>query len=258
MRKKLTDADILLGLASEKGLEGVHEKDLLLHLPLNLEGAQELAQRLESEGRLRILSFAPLHVLARSATDFLGDKILAVVGEFNEKHPKDAGIPLDRLENRFKSPGKVLRLTLAALVHEGRLRRDGETYALPSFARALPPREEKVLAELEAMWLSGGLRAISIKDVRDANHLTPQKLQTLLDILIERRKIVESKDGFYVHQSWLDDILAKIRATGRREMTVADFKALTGLSRKFAIPLLEMLDEMGVTRRRGASTREIL
>jgi hypothetical protein len=40
-------------------------------------------------------------------------------------------------------------------------------------------------------------------------------------------------------------------------LTVGEFKDLTGLSRKFAIPLLELLDEMGVTRRRGA-TREIL
>jgi selenocysteine-specific elongation factor len=257
MRKKLTEADILLGLVTDKALAGVHEKDILVHLPVNLEGAQALAQKLESEGKLRILSFSPLHVVSRAATDFLGDKVLAVVGDFNAKHPKDAGIPLARLENRFKAPDKVLLLTLKTLVHEGRLRSYGDAFALPGFVRALPPREEKVLAELEALWLSGGLRAISIRDVRDARHLTPQKLQTLLGILIERKKIVESKEGFYVHQSWLDDVLAKIRATGRRELTVADFKALTGLSRKFAIPLLEMLDEMGITRRRGSS-REIL
>ena len=252
MRKKLTDADILLGLVTDKALAGVHEKDILVHLPVNLEGAQALAQKLESEGKLRILSFSPLHVVSRAATDFLGDKVLAVVGDFNAKHPKDAGIPLARLENRFKAPDKVLLLTLKTLVHEGRLRAYGDAYALPGFVRALPPREEKVLAELEDLWLSGGFR-----DVRDARHLTPQKLQSLLGILIERKKVVESKEGFYVHQSWLDDVLAKIRATGRRELTVADFKALTGLSRKFAIPLLEMLDEMGITRRRGSS-REIL
>jgi len=51
--------------------------------------------------------------------------------------------------------------------------------------------------------------------------------------------------------------VAKLRASGRRELTVADFKALTGLSRKYAIPLLELLDEMGVTRRKGA-VRDIL
>jgi selenocysteine-specific elongation factor len=78
-----------------------------------------------------------------------------------------------------------------------------------------------------------------------------------VDILIERKKVVQSKEGFFLHASWLDEVVAKIRSTGRKELNVGEFKDLTGLSRKFAIPLLELLDEMGVTRRRGA-TREIL
>ncbi|MBS1226486.1 MAG: Elongation factor SelB, winged helix, partial [Candidatus Aminicenantes bacterium] len=59
------------------------------------------------------------------------------------------------------------------------------------------------------------------------------------------------------HSKWLDEIVRKIRGSGRRELTVADFKAMTGLSRKYSIPLLELLDSMGVTRRKG-SVRDIL
>lgn len=60
----------------------------------------------------------------------------------------------------------------------------------------------------------------------------------------------------YVHSHWLDDIVGKVIALGKKELSVADFKALTWLSRKYAIPLLELLDQMGVTRRKGP-TREI-
>ncbi len=257
MREKLTDADLLLGLANDKGLQGVRETDMNELLSLDGEALRELAQKLEADGKLRILSFAPLTCVSRASMDFLGDKILLHIRDFHGKHPTENGITLERLEKRFTSPAKVLRLTLMMLVHEGKLRRDGDEYALPDFVRTLPPREEKILAELETLWLEGGLRAISFNDIRDARHLTPQKLQALVDILIDRKKVVQSKEGFFVHASWLDDVVAKIRATGRKELTVAEFKALTGLSRKFAIPLLELLDEMGVTRRQGAS-REIL
>jgi selenocysteine-specific elongation factor len=44
-----------------------------------------------------------------------------------------------------------------------------------------------------------------------------------------------------------------IKESGKRELTVSDFKKMTGLSRKYAIPLLELLDQMGVTRRKGPS-----
>ncbi|NTU51038.1 MAG: hypothetical protein HGA94_01180, partial [Candidatus Aminicenantes bacterium] len=55
----------------------------------------------------------------------------------------------------------------------------------------------------------------------------------------------------------LDELVLKIRGSKKRELTVADFKAMTGLSRKYSIPLLELLDSMGVTRRKG-SVRDIL
>ncbi|MDH5743615.1 MAG: SelB C-terminal domain-containing protein, partial [Candidatus Aminicenantes bacterium] len=65
------------------------------------------------------------------------------------------------------------------------------------------------------------------------------------------------KDGFILHSHWLDEIIEKIHKSGKKELTVSDFKKMTGLSRKYAIPLLELLDQLGITRRRGPS-REVL
>jgi selenocysteine-specific elongation factor len=79
----------------------------------------------------------------------------------------------------------------------------------------------------------------------------------MLSLLIERKKIVQGKDGLILHSRWLDKIISRIKKFGKRELTVADFKEMTGLSRKYAIPLLELLDQVGVTRRKG-SLREIL
>ncbi len=107
------------------------------------------------------------------------------------------------------------------------------------------------------MFLKGEFGQVSLDDLRKKFHLTPARLRKLLDVLMERKTIVEARDGFLLHSRWLDDVVKKVRASGKRELTVADFKALTGLTRKYAIPLLELLDGMGVTRRKGA-VRDIL
>jgi selenocysteine-specific elongation factor len=51
--------------------------------------------------------------------------------------------------------------------------------------------------------------------------------------------------------------VTQLRALGKSEISIAEFKNLTGLTRKYAIPLLELLDQRGITRRKG-SIREIL
>jgi selenocysteine-specific elongation factor len=79
----------------------------------------------------------------------------------------------------------------------------------------------------------------------------------MLSLLIERKKIVLGKDGFILHSRWLDEIIREVRNSGKKELTVSEFKTMTGLTRKYAIPLLELLDQMRVTKRKG-SIREIL
>ncbi|MBM3312324.1 MAG: hypothetical protein FJY80_12550 [Candidatus Aminicenantes bacterium] len=257
MAKKSGEAEKFLELAKAKGLAGLEEGEAAAVLPLDHAGLLALSQRLEEEGAVRIMSFVPLVVISREAIDFQGGKILAYVAKFHEAHPKEKGVGLEKLKARFKSQPKVLALVLRSLVHENKLNEDGAVYALPGFSRELPEREEKLLRELEAMCFGGEFKTVTLQEVRDSFKLTPHTLDQLLDILVERKRIVQNRDGFFIHRRWLDEVIARLRGLGRREVSVADFKALTGLSRKYAIPLLELLDEMGVTKRRGA-VRDLL
>jgi len=251
------DAARLVELAKAKGLSGLEEGEAADALGLDHAGLLALAERLEEEGAIRIISFSPLTVIARESIDYLGGKVRAYIAKFHEAHPKEKGVELDRLKARFKAPLKVLLLVLKSLVHENALREDGSAYALAGFVRELPEREEKLLRDLEAMCYRGDFRTVSLQDLRETFKLTPHALDRMLEILVERKRIVQNKEGFFLHKRWLDEVIARVRGLGRREMSVADFKAMTGLSRKYAIPLLELLDEMGVTKRRG-SVREIL
>lgn len=244
-------------LVHGQGLRGLHEEEASVHLPLEPPDLLALAERLEEAGRLRILSFHPLHVIGNGAVEFLAGKILAYVEAFHAHHPKEAGLDRKRLAERFDIPSSVLKLTLKSMVHDKRLREDDGLFAAASFRPVLPPREEKMLEELEQACFGGDFRAVSLNDVRERFNLAPDRLESMLSRLVERRRIVQGKEGFYLHARWIEDLTARLRALPARIVTIAEFKALTGLSRKYAIPLLELLDEMGITRRKG-SQREIL
>lgn len=257
IKRSWSDAEKLLALVEKKRLKGLREREAGSDFPLDRDELLALGQKLEEDGRVSILSFAPLFLVSKDSLDYLCRKLVAQISLYHKKHPKDKGISLEKLRIRFDAPRRVLLLALKMLLAQGKIREDGHAFALSNFEKVFSPRQETQLLKLEEMVDRGKFLSVSMDAIRRELRLSPQALQKLLDVLIERKKIVQGKDGFLVHSSWLEEIIAKIRSRGGAELSVSDFKAMTGLSRKYAIPLLELLDRMGVTRRVGAG-REIL
>ena len=256
-RFALGERDMLLGLAELGGLKGLRGDDVALFSRLARPRLEALARALEEEGRVRILAFSPLFLVSQDSLDFLRGRIVSFLTQYHKAHPGQRGAPLEKIEKRFEAPRPVLVLALRFLGKEGRALEEGGVVRLPDFRIPLTGADEETLAALEQMVLSGQIGSVTLDDIRAQFKLSPGKLQTLLAVLMERKTIVEGLDGFILHSRWLDDIVRRVRASGKRELTVADFKAMTGLSRKYSIPLLELLDSIGVTRRKG-SVRDIL
>ena len=238
-------------LAEEKGFQGLREKEILDFAGLEPDELETAARLLEEEGKARILGFSPLFLLSQESFDFLCRRILEFVGQFHDKHPESRGVDVEKIAKSFELPEIVGQLALKHLLKSGAIQVLDDIVALADFKVPLSTAEEDILAEIEKMCYEGKFSAISLEDVRARFYLSPPRLQTLLGMLAERKKIVQGKDGFYIHSTWLDEIVRKLRERGKRDLSVADFKEMTGLSRKFAIPLLELLDEMGVTKRSG-------
>ncbi len=251
------EREMLLAFAEMKGIQGLREEELTFLCRLDRPRLEALASTLEGEGRLRILSFSPLVVVSQESLDFLRRRLSAYLAQFHKKHPGRKGVGIDNIEKRFGLARNIILLALRSLVRDGLATFEDGVAALAGFHLSLSGEDERLLGELESMILKGEFAAMSLDDLRTSLRLTRGKLQALLSVLAEREKIVKGKDGFFLHSRWLDELIQRIRGSGRKELTVADFKAITGLTRKYAIPLLELLDEMGVTRRKGA-VRDVL
>jgi selenocysteine-specific elongation factor len=251
------EIEMLFALVQEKGLQGLKEGEITAFSSLTKSVLQRVAQELEAEGKIRILSFAPLFIFSQDSLDFLCQTILRFLAQFHKRNPEQKGVSLERIKKRFELHPRILSLGLKHLSRAGQIKESEDKLALSEFMMILTPEEEGILRELEDLCLKGEFRSLSFEDLRQRFRLSSEKLDKLLSFLIERKKIVQGKDGLILHSKWLDEIILRIEKSGKRELAVADFKELTGLTRKYAIPLLELLDQMGVTRRKGR-IREIL
>ncbi|NIM58522.1 MAG: hypothetical protein GTO16_06215 [Candidatus Aminicenantes bacterium] len=251
------EKEMLLALVQEKGHKGLKERDITQFTSLIKRIIQRLAQELEAEGKIRILTFSPLFLLSQESLDFLCKRILRFLAQFHQSHPEQKGVSREGLETRFELDPKILSLALKHLSRAGQISESEDKLALSEFTMTLTPEEEGILNELEALCFKGEFRSYSFEDLRQRFRLSSKRLDSLLSLLVERKKVVQGKDGLILHSKWLDEIISRIEKSRKRELTVADFKEMTGLTRKYAIPLLELLDQMGVTRRKG-HIREIL
>ncbi len=251
------EKQMLLAFIENKGKLGLHQKEILSISSFSRKALLHYGLELEEEGQVRILSFSPLWLLFKPSFDFICQKILAFIENYHRQHPKEEGLSISNLKRRFDLPVQILSLAINRLVKEKKIRTKNRIVALFDFRPTLSLAEKRILQQLEEMCFQGKLRSFSWRELGRKFHLTPSQLNRLLSYLTENKKIVQSKDGFIVHSYWLDEIISRLRQSGKRELSVADFKKLTGLSRKYAIPLLELLDELGITKRKGAS-RQII
>ncbi len=251
------ESGMLLAVAEIEGMRGLDETTLAGFTRLSGKPLEDAAVALEGEGKLLILSFDPLFLVARSTLDFMKERIVGYLRLYHEKHPDRIGADQERVGKRFPSHPKVLQLALRSLEKEGRLVLADGSFRLSDF-KVVPNAEDlELLSRLEMVFKDGEIIAGKLEEIQGSLNVSPWKLQSLLTVLVERKRVLITADGFYLHSDWLQKLIGELRSSGKRELSVAEFKKMTGFSRKFAIPLLELLDRMGITRRKG-STREIL
>ncbi len=206
-------------------------------------------------------------VISPEAIDRIVTGIREVLKEFHRKNPLQPGIPKEELRSR-ELPGAPAFLLDAILnrslgprlaVNEPRPQRpfvsdivlEGDIVRLASHRVALKQDEEAATAKIEALFRDAGLAVPATSEVLAKSGIEPSRARTLLQILLKNRKLIRVSDELIFHSSAID-ALKKTLQKGAR-FSVTDFKDLTGISRKYAIPLLEFLDRERVTRREGDS-----
>ena len=115
-----------------------------------------------------------------------------------------------------------------------------------------PPAALSPLAQaIVERYTAAGLAPPSPAEAARSLDAKLQIVEGLVQYLVKRKELVRLPSGLIFASAALARLTEELRATGWERFSIADFKDRFGLSRKWTIPLLEHLDNIGVTRRIG-------
>jgi len=135
----------------------------------------------------------------------------------------------------------------------------GDLVRLPGHGVVMKDEEAESRKQIEDAFASAGLRVPAMQDVIAGLKIDKVRAQKIVTLLLRETLLIKISDELVFHRSALLELRRHLAAYKAKSASidVAKFKELTGVSRKYAIPLLEYLDRERVTRRVG-DAREIL
>ena len=189
----------------------------------------------------------------------LQQRIVDSVTEFHKKNSLVSGIAKEALREQVKASTEVFSAAFNLLVRDKNIEAAGELVRLPGHGVVMKDEEAESKKKIEEAFASSGLKVPALHEVIAGLRVDKVRAQKIVTLLLRDKVLVKVSDELVFHRSALEQLrrlVASQKAKSPR-MDVATFKELTGVSRKYAIPLLEYLDRERVTRRVG-DAREIL
>ena len=174
------------------------------------------------------------------------ERITAAVREFHQKNPLLPGVP--RQDLRGGAPQFVLDALLAQAKD---LVSDGDLVRARTHRVVLKEDEEQARGKIESTFERAGLAVPALGEVLAQSGVEPARARSILQILLRERRLVRVSDELVFHHAAVARLKESLTARKGQRFAVTDFKEWTGVSRKYAIPLLEFLDRERVTRREG-------
>jgi len=196
----------------------------------------------------------PAWLLSKGAFDSLARSARDVLARYHVDQPLMAAMPREELRRRAfaAAPAGAFDQVMAGMTGAGELRISADGVALARHAVRLTPGEDAARRNLVDAARAAGLEGLDLSR-RPAGPLDPGVVDRVSRVLLAEGKLRRVGEALVLGES-LEALKAEVRRrwpSGSR-LDVGELKKLTGLSRKYVIPLLEYLDREKVTRRSGA------
>jgi selenocysteine-specific elongation factor len=231
---------------------GLPKSSLVSRAGLSYDEADCAAERLVSSGVATLVG--DLLVSIRVRAD-LAERLVTILQAHHRANPLAGGMPREEARERVfgRASVAIFEAVLEDLVSAGRLvARD--RLALEGHHVSLSPEEARAQRELERVYLEANLTPPDLAVAASEARVGPGVATRVVGLLVRSRVLVKV-DTLLFHAASLDRLKADVRglkgAGTAARVDVASFKERYGVSRKYAIPLLEYLDRERVTKRMG-------
>jgi selenocysteine-specific elongation factor len=247
-------AEVLSAMA-ERALGGMAFADIAARTGWLEEEIREAARQLAATGRAKLVA-DPMIVVPAKAFEDVRQKIAARVEWFHKENPLLPGISREDLRSSLgrRVRGETFRAALEELVSQKKLELQGEIVKRAGSAITLQPEEARAKEQIETAFAGAGLTVPAVKEVLGKLPVEAKRAERILQILLRDKNLVRITPELIFHRDALAQLkgqLSTYKKTKGERISVPVFKELTGITRKYAIPLLEYLDRVRVTRRAG-------
>lgn len=181
------------------------------------------------------------------------------LSSFHKKNPLVPGLGREELREKFTLSPEIFASVLDLLVREKKIEVAGDLVRLPGRGVVMKDEEAESNKKIEEAFASAALKVPALHEVIAGLKIDKIRAQKIVTLLLRDKVLTKVSDELVFHRSALEELRKRMAAQKAKSSTidVATFKELTGVSRKYAIPLLEYLDRERVTKRVGDS-RQIL
>ena len=248
--------DKTLAAMVDRAPMGLRYEEIAGHTGWRETEVREAVKALSATGVVkRIGEESPL-LIAGGIFKLLSSAISEKVDHFQRENPLSPGITREDLRSSIgrRVKPEVFREALTELIAQNKLEVKGEVAKRPGTAINLQPDEQAAKDKIESAFRASGLAVPSVKEVLAGLSVEAKRAEKLLHILLRDKSLIKVSHELIFHKAALTHLKVRLLAyktsSGER-ISVSAFKDLTGITRKYAIPLLEYLDRERVTRRMG-------
>jgi selenocysteine-specific elongation factor len=241
---------------TERNILGLGMEDIIRRTGWLEPEVRAVAANLGKAGKIREASAEPLLLLSEVLFQEISRKLLLRIESFHKENPLLPGISREELR---ASVGKrvrteTFRTALEELARQNKLVTQGELIKKPGTEIILTLEEARAKEQIEQAFAKTGLAVPSVKEVLAQLAIENRRAEKILQILLREKVLVRVSPELIFHRNALErlpGLLQNYKKSKGERIGVPTFKELTGITRKYAIPLLEYLDRQRLTRRVG-------
>lgn len=185
----------------------------------------------------------------------LGEKALAVIEAFHAAHPQSAGMSRDELVGKLRADSRAFDAAIEDNLKLGKLERNGALFARAGWNARLSDRDQRLCDQVSARFQQAGWAPPALEELAAQLKEPLPRIIAMGRLLSERNEIARLDDRIWMHASAVESgkrIALKLFGKAA-SFTTMDFRDALGVSRKFAVPLLDYLDRVRFTVRSGNS-----
>jgi selenocysteine-specific elongation factor len=252
--KSGTPEEKLLLFLEESGFTGIVADQLATRLGVFGKKLKKLLQQPISTGKIVVVESDSQRFVAASVLKKLTSTIQALLSAYHKENPLKTGLAKEELRSQLKPrvDQKLFNYALNYLSKKEKIIQEEAEVRLAGHEVTLQVDEQAMREQISNLYLKSGLKPPNLKDVLAKFAEFPEaQIRQVIDLLLQKGEVIKINEALYFHASVLDklqdQLIDFIKKEG--EIDAPRFKNMTGLTRKFSIPLLEYFDKIKLTIR---------